>query len=177
MNQDEFRPVALSHFTSMRDHLVEVARVWHDNGLPDDTLWAETWPFDHDLDEQIAEFNHAIESLESIIDRPEAFKRFAQLNPDTMKGLTIEQCESIEAYAQHYSGGLHVLLKRTADGKYLKLHDTWGPGEDGDGPIILHCYDVESEEDDETEWCGNFNTGKDAIAAFLAYPEGSEVTA
>lgn len=87
---------------------------------------------------------------------------FIAQNPHTAAGLAPDQ---ITPYAEHHAGGLHVLGAPTSDGRWVKLHDTWGPGTpDEPGDIVVHAYDPDADSDDETRTRVDYFT--DAAAAY-----------
>lgn len=70
----------------------------------------------------------------------EAFRR---QNPELSARLMDHE---IEGWAEHHAGGLLVLGSWTSDARrYVKAHDTWGPGlPDEPGEIVVHEYDPET---------------------------------
>ena len=93
--------------------------------------------------------------------------RFLEQNPDTAETLTADQLTAVEQYARHYSGGLYVLVGDVPGrpGRYVKVHDTWAD----DGPVIVHGYDLDPDEDDpeRASHVESYATGREAVAAFL----------
>jgi hypothetical protein len=97
-------------------------------------------------------------------------ERFLHQNERVAATITAEQRDAIEHYAEHHSGGLYVLGRELDDGRYVKLHDSWGDDE----YVVVHAYDpmggsrrVERDDEEETY----FKKGSDAIDAFLYYEE------
>lgn len=103
-------------------------------------------------------------------------ERFLAQNEDVAAVLDDDDLATIDQYAEHHAGGLYVLwryIERTVDGPDLavKMHDSWG-GDDGEGRnIVVHVY---STEDDSHDVCNFYETGHEALAAFLAADENTK---
>lgn len=70
--------------------------------------------------------------------------------------------DEVAPYAEHHSGGLIVLAGSAADGRSVKMHDSWGD----DGSVIVHAYDP-AEAEDPSETVDEFATGSAALDRFL----------
>lgn len=88
--------------------------------------------------------------------------KFLAQNDEFAEGLTAEDLDVIEMYAEHHCGGLYVLGRDLDGGRYVKLHDSWGPDE----CVVVHTYDP-AIYPDETETVEMFTSLHEAIAAFL----------
>jgi len=103
-------------------------------------------------------------------------RAFLDQNPDSVADLNTADLDTLDQYAEHHAGGLFVLwrpIERLVDGPDLsvKMHDSWG-GDDGEGRnIVVHVY---STEDDSHDVCNFYETGHEAIAAFLAADENTK---
>lgn len=104
-------------------------------------------------------------------------QRFLEQNDAALTGLTAEDVETVDFYAEHHAGGLYVVGGRMPDGRYVKAHDTWGDPDDGE--VVVNAYDPDSDRD---EWGDNiadttgdaveyFDTMHDALARFRALVE------
>ena len=100
----------------------------------------------------------------------EELTRFLAQNERTTATILPEQVAMIGHFAEHHSGGLYVLGRELDDGRYVKMHDSWGDDE----YVVVHAYDpmgasrrVERDDEEETY----FKKGSDAILAFLYYEE------
>jgi len=105
-----------------------------------------------------------------------AAEAFLAQNEDVAAVLDPDDLATIDLFAEHHAGGLFVLwrpIERLVDGPDLsvKMHDSWG-GDDGEGRnIVVHVY---STEDDSHDVCNFYETGHEAIAAFLAADENTK---
>lgn len=88
-------------------------------------------------------------------------ERFAEQNPDVMRGLAGEDLETVDRYSNHHAGGMWAISRDLEDDWQVKCHDTWGDPEDG--AIVVHVYDP---EDDTHEHVAYFADGASALAAF-----------
>lgn len=94
---------------------------------------------------------------------------FAEQNPDAMTGI---DSDVVRTYAEHHSGGLIVMGRALGDGRYVKMHDSWGdPDDEPEGHVVVHVYDTDPDplmSEDPTETITYFPTGAAALPAFLA---------
>jgi len=75
-----------------------------------------------------------------------------------------EQVDAVMQFAEHHAGGLVVLGRSLDDGRYVKMHDSWGD----DGKVVVHAYDPEDEMiNADVEYY--FDTGAEALERFLAF--------
>lgn len=87
---------------------------------------------------------------------------FLDQNTDFARGLTEDDRETVDAFAEHHAGGLIVLWRpMEVDGLSVKAHDDWS---DQDS-IVVHVYD---SPDPDRDWVRLFANGHDALAAFLS---------
>lgn len=85
---------------------------------------------------------------------------FAQ-NEAFARGLTEYEQAVVRDYADHHAGGLIVLFRYLDEPDLcVKAHDSWG---DVDS-IVVHVYDP---EDPDRDWMAFFDSGSEALAAFL----------
>lgn len=90
--------------------------------------------------------------------------RFAEQNPDFMRGLSGEELNELDGLAEHHAGGLYVIAREVSDNLYVKAHDTWGD----DGPVVVHVYDPDNPERQAVR---SYATGSGALRNFLEADE------
>lgn len=91
-------------------------------------------------------------------------ERFLAQNTLVAESITDADTKAVEDFAEHHAGGLYVLGRPVGDGRYIKLHDSWGDDE----MIVVHAYDP-NDQDDESESETYYANGSDAVAAFLTF--------
>lgn len=86
---------------------------------------------------------------------------FLEQNDLCAATLTPQNVDDLEPYAQHYSGGLVVVLRDLGDDRYVKMHDSWGD----DGQIVVHAYNTLTDEDETERY---FDAGWQAAEHFFS---------
>lgn len=201
MDLNEFRSAAATHLDHIADELDALYRDWITGNFESDALSETEYPFHLSVEDLTANVRAAVERIRAVEEEASMCSRcgndlelctpimcarldsdgeartmemqgFIDQNSESVKGFTQEMADLAEGYAQHYSGGLLVLIKRTPTG-CLKMHDTWGD----DGPVVVHHYGLDDEgldagsDTDPHEWVAHFQTGTEAFRLFRTIEE------
>ena len=95
-------------------------------------------------------------------------REFLAQNPVAAETLTADDVDGI---AGHYCGGMVVVQGTAADGRFVKMHDTWDP--EGDViTVIVHAYEDTDEADPEDDEIVEFATGREALEEFARRMRG-----
>lgn len=76
---------------------------------------------------------------------------FLGQNPICAETLSLED---VGGLAEHHAGGLAVLgAPASIEGRYVKMHDTWGPGKpDEPGEIVVHEFYLNPAGEEHHSW-------------------------
>lgn len=83
------------------------------------------------------------------------------LDQNDLAALTLHP-DDVEGFAEHHSGGLYVMFGYAADGRCVKMHDSWGDTD----VVVVHTYDPDISDDPE-ERVEEFTSGSGALIRFL----------
>lgn len=99
---------------------------------------------------------------------PEAFRftettLFARQNERFVAGLSGEEANELDGYAEHHAGGLYVLLRQLDEHTFVKAHDSWD-----DDTVVVHVYETDGLERSAVR---KYATGSGALRNFLEADE------
>lgn len=102
-------------------------------------------------------------------------QRFLSQNDGYAETLTDDDRATVEQYAEHHSGGLYVLGRALESGLYVKSHESWGGPDDVLGrEHVVHMYDPDADDDGTEVVLQYFDTGHEALQAFLSATDATE---